>query len=274
MDADKFGNEPAAAASNDDQLRIANEVGCKEFGELWDEMACKITGSDVQKSCTLLNKCRCTSLQRVAAGGAVKDERTLADLKVLKHNQKTGSVEGWGSACKLLKDYVRRTHNGARADIWFSEYADKSKKQKEEATHRKAVAGTETQATTLVQEVAQLKEKIKDLEAELTKDKAAADRRALAIDPNNADGFDYEREDADTGGVQPLRVADHVEGRRRSHDKHGHLRPRSWPSGHCRSGRDRRRCETVCSGHASLAALGHEGLFRTYKRSEAVCRTY
>ena len=26
MDADKFGHEPAAAASNDDQLRIANEV--------------------------------------------------------------------------------------------------------------------------------------------------------------------------------------------------------------------------------------------------------
>ena len=101
MDADKFGNEPAAAASNDDQLRIANEVGCKEFGELWDEMACKITGSAVQKSCTLLYKCRCTSLQRVAAGGAVNDERTLADLKVLKHNQKMGSVEGWASACKL-----------------------------------------------------------------------------------------------------------------------------------------------------------------------------
>ena len=84
-------------------------------------------------------------------------------------------------------------------DNWFSNCADKSKKQKEEAAHRKAVAGTETQATTLVQEVAQLKEKIKSLEAELTKDKAAADRRALAIDPNNADGFDYECDDADTG---------------------------------------------------------------------------
>jgi hypothetical protein len=45
MDAEKFRNEPAAAATNDDRLRIANEVGCKEFGELWDEMACKITGS-------------------------------------------------------------------------------------------------------------------------------------------------------------------------------------------------------------------------------------
>jgi hypothetical protein len=152
-------SEPAAAGTNADQLRIANEVGCKEFGELWDEMACKITGSDVQKSCTLLYKCRCTSLQRVAAGGAVKDERTLADLKVLKHNQKMGSVEGWASACKLLKDYVRRTHDGdkctptciasakapvkrAHADVWFSEYADKSKKQKEEAADRKAVAGT------------------------------------------------------------------------------------------------------------------------------------
>jgi hypothetical protein len=50
MDAEKFRNEPAAAATNDDRLRIANEVGCKEFGELWDEMACKITGSDVQKN--------------------------------------------------------------------------------------------------------------------------------------------------------------------------------------------------------------------------------
>ena len=36
------------------------------------------------------------------------------------------------------------------------------------------MAGTETQATTLVQEVAQLKEKIKDLQDELTKHKAAA----------------------------------------------------------------------------------------------------
>ena len=78
----------------------------------------------------------------------------------------------------------------------------RARSRRRKAAHRKAVAGTETQATTLVQEVAQLQEKIKDLEAELTKDKAAADRRALAIDPNNADGFDYEREDADTGGKQ------------------------------------------------------------------------
>jgi hypothetical protein len=64
--------EPAAAGTNGDQLQIANQVGFTVFGELWDEMACKITGSDVQKSCTLLYKCRCTSLQRVA-GSAVKD---------------------------------------------------------------------------------------------------------------------------------------------------------------------------------------------------------
>jgi len=40
-----FTNEPAAAGTNGDQLQIANQVGCTVFGELWDEMACKITGS-------------------------------------------------------------------------------------------------------------------------------------------------------------------------------------------------------------------------------------
>ena len=101
---ENFTNEPAAAGTNGDQLQIANQVGCTVFEELWDEMACKITGSDVQKSCTLWYKCRCTSLQRVAAGDAVKEKRTLEDLKVLKHNQKMGSVEGWAQACQLLKD--------------------------------------------------------------------------------------------------------------------------------------------------------------------------
>ena len=46
---DNFTNEPAAAGTNGDQLQIANQVGCMVFGELWDEMACKITGSDVQR---------------------------------------------------------------------------------------------------------------------------------------------------------------------------------------------------------------------------------
>ena len=215
MDADKFGNEPAAAASNDDQLRIANEVGCKEFGELWDEMACKITGSAVQKSCTLLYKCRCTSLQRVAAGGAVNDERTLADLKVLKHNQKMGSVEGWAQACQLPKDYIHRSHCGEKCtptlianknpptkrpheNDWLGQANAEWKKQKAETAHSKAVAESERNATDLVQEIATLRAKNKTLQDGLTKHKAAADRRLQPIDPNNADSFDYEREDPGT----------------------------------------------------------------------------
>lgn len=78
-----FTSESAAAGTNADQLRIANEVGCKVFGELWGEMACRITGTDVKKMCTLSFKCRCTPSQPAAAGSAVKEERTLEDLKVL-----------------------------------------------------------------------------------------------------------------------------------------------------------------------------------------------
>ena len=50
-----------------------------------------------------------------------------------------------------------------------------------------------------------MKEKIKDLQDELTKHKAAAVRRLQPIDPNNADSFNYEREDPgtdDDGGAE------------------------------------------------------------------------
>jgi hypothetical protein len=53
-------------------------------------------------------------LQPAAAGSAVKEERTLEDLKVLKHNQRVGSVESWAQACELLKDYIHRSHCGEK----------------------------------------------------------------------------------------------------------------------------------------------------------------
>ncbi len=109
-----FTSESAAAGTNADQLRIANDVGCKVFGELWGEMACRITGTDVKKMRTLLFKCRCTPSQPAAAGSAVKEERTFEDLKVLKHNQRMGSVESWAHACGLLKEYIHRSHCGEK----------------------------------------------------------------------------------------------------------------------------------------------------------------
>jgi hypothetical protein len=111
---DNFTNEPAAAGTNADQLLIANQVGGKVFGELWGEMACRITGTDVKRMCAFWFKCRCTPLQPAAAGSAVKEERTLEDLKVLKHNQRMGSVESWAQACQLLKDYIHRSHCGEK----------------------------------------------------------------------------------------------------------------------------------------------------------------
>ena len=73
----------------------------------------------------------------------------------------------WADECPKLKTRVVELHCGEQCtptlsakarpqvkrpqeDNWLSEYADKSKKHKEEAAHRKAVAGTETLATTLV----------------------------------------------------------------------------------------------------------------------------
>ncbi len=64
------------------------------FGELWDEMACKITGSDVQKSCPLWY--------------AVKEERTLEDLKVLEHNQKMGVQIGQDVTAQEVPVVLRR----------------------------------------------------------------------------------------------------------------------------------------------------------------------
>ncbi len=82
------------------------------FGEFWAEMACRITGKDLKKMCTLWFKCRCTPSQPAAAGSAVKEdsERTLEDLKVLQHNQRIGNFESWARACELLKDYLHRIH--------------------------------------------------------------------------------------------------------------------------------------------------------------------
>ena len=181
--------------------KIANAVGMTAFGELWEAMNCSISGSRLD-GFKLNFKCGCArNKQRISFRVPVDKPWTWADEC---QKLKTRVVElHCGEQCTpTLSAKARPQVKRPQEDNWLSEYADKSKKQKEEAAHRKAVAGTETLATTLVQEVAQLKEKIKDLEAELTKDKAAADRRALAIDPNNADGFDYEREDADTGGKQ------------------------------------------------------------------------
>ena len=205
----------AAAGTNAEQLRIANQVGCKVFGELWGEMECRITGTDVKTMCTLWFKCRCTPLQPAAAGSAVKEERTLEDLKVLKHNQRMGSVEGWAQACQLLKDYIHRSHCGEKCtptlianknpptkrpheNDWLGQANAEWKKQKAETARSKAVAESERNATDLVQEIATLRAKNKTLQDELTKHKAAAVRRLQPIDPNNADGFDYEHEDPGT----------------------------------------------------------------------------
>jgi hypothetical protein len=154
-------------------------------------------------------------LQPAAAGSAVKEERTLEDLKVLKHNQRMGSIESWAQACQLLKEYIHRSHCGEKctptlianknpptkrphAHDWLGQANAEWKKQKEETTHSKAVAESERNATDLVQEIATLRAKNKTLQDELTKHKAAAVRRLQPIDPNNADGFDYEHEDPGT----------------------------------------------------------------------------
>jgi hypothetical protein len=123
-----------------------------------------------------------------------------------------GSVEGWAQACQLLKDYIHRSHCGEkctptlianknpptkrqREGTWLDVHNAEWKKQKEEAAHSKAVAESERNATDLVQEIATLRAENKTLQDELTKHKAAAVRRLQPIDPNNADGFSYERED-------------------------------------------------------------------------------
>ena len=161
---DNFTNVSAAAGTNADQLRIANQVGCKVFGELWGEMECRITGTDVKTMCTLWFKCRCTPLQPAAAGSAVKEERTLEDLKVLKHNQRMGSVEGWAQACQLLKDYIHRSHCGEKCtptlianknpptkrpheNDWLGQANAEWKKQKAETARSKAVTSSTRSVT-------------------------------------------------------------------------------------------------------------------------------
>ena len=185
-----------------EEAKIANTVGLAAFESLWDKMACKISGN--RSAGYKLNlKCNCaTKREQISFRVPVGEGSTWADVcGALKKRVLEELHCGEKCTPTLLateKPTVKRAHEANFIGV----YAAEKKQRQEEAAHRKAVAGTETLATTLVQEVAQLKEKIKDLEAELTKDKAVEDRRALAIDPNNADGFDYEREDADTGGKQ------------------------------------------------------------------------
>jgi hypothetical protein len=126
-----------------------------------------------------------------------------------------GSVESWAHACELLKEYIHRSHCGEKctptlianknpptkrphANDWLGQANAEWKKQKAETAHSKAVAESERNATDLVQEIATLRAENKTLHDELTKHKAAAVRRLQPIDPNNADGFDYEREDPGT----------------------------------------------------------------------------
>ena len=115
----------------------------------------------------------------------------------------------------MLKEYIHRSHCGEkctptlianknsptkrqREGTWLDVHNAEWKKQKEEAAHSKSVAESERNATDLVQEIATLRAENKTLQDELTKHKAAAVRRLQPIDPNNADSFDYEREDPGT----------------------------------------------------------------------------
>jgi hypothetical protein len=155
-----------------EEAKIANTVGLAAFESLWDEMACKISGNR-SAGYKLSLKCNCaTKREQISFRVPVDKPWTWADEC---QKLKTRVVElHCGEQCTpTLSAKARPQVKRPQEDNWFSNCADKSKKQKEEAAHRKAVAGTETQATTLVQEVAQL-EKIKDLQDELTKHKAAA----------------------------------------------------------------------------------------------------
>jgi hypothetical protein len=127
----------------------------------------------------------------------------------------------WTDACAQLKDSVLQQHSGEKctpavvaeeeserlrkrsrvtgnATTWLdshAEAAEATEVKKKETARKTAVSEYQVEASGLSQHVAKLKMEIKTLQDELTKHKAAAVRRLQPIDPNNADGFDYEGED-------------------------------------------------------------------------------
>ena len=131
------------------EQKIANAVGMTAFGELWEAMNCSISGSR-SDGFKLNFKCGCArNKQRISFRVPVDKPWTWADECP---KLKTRVVElHCGEQCTpTLSAKARPQVKRPQEDNWLSEYADKSKKQKEEAAHRKAVAGTETLATTLV----------------------------------------------------------------------------------------------------------------------------
>ena len=81
--------------------------------------------------------------------------------------------------------------------------------KKKETARKTAVSEYQLGASGLSQHLAKLKAEIKTFEGELQMHNAAAVRRLQPIDPNNADSFDYEREDPgtdDDDGAQLHRV--------------------------------------------------------------------